>query len=653
MGDLRKILVGVVIVATVAGCTSSAPTSSTVTSVTAGDTIDTDASLPVPPPPLAAPPPPMVLQGTPHEQAVQLADGFERDDELRAAVLLAAFGAAGLAVVDETEHSLTTPAETVGVSWVFVYNSSTAPSPTARISLAEVARIFAADGIMPALDVAAVGGDLVNGLRAALAGDASRPGPPMIALLVQEEARRARGVDLADPAVTADQISVSIPTATLLVSAGVLAATGRHNVSTAPAPAGFASTRVFTEALPPGCATDSDGQWALWLVSKLSAGADLPGFEWEGLFGTVITHLESFYPEGSPPGLAQLKAGFGKLSSIAGFAAAALTALSAIVANLTYSARVTLKPNPLIRTKSSRADGGAGTIVAVVGFDFGKLDPRRLDAVNCLLSALSVLGNNSTVPVSGPAKGVAVTIDGLEGFGDRLITEGSFVLLNTPLTKDTDDAGMVEFSVVGRHQRVDIPETAAPFDRFFSVAIEGQADPTDVETLTKLFLDSFLCAGAALNGKLITACVDPIADIWRQTKWDLGTWQFRLVDWAQDYRVDGEHSGLRFQATKCDGIAGTWDFTVTTASGRYVATGPLTVVVDRDPVPGGPPVQIKSDLLDFRDASIGAAYQESFFFEFFGDGADTTFGAPAGAPAVAIDEDFGGAAFTMQVGNFC
>ena len=100
------------------------------------------------------------------------------------------------------------------------------------------------------------------------------------------------------------------------------------------------------------------------------------------------------------------------------------------------------------------------------------------------------------------------------------------------------------------------------FDRTFTIGVEAQADPTDIDGLTKIFADSFLCAGGGLAGK-VTACVDPIADIWRQTKWDFGAWRFRLTDWSSDFKVDGTVAGLRFQATKCGGFVGTWEFTVT------------------------------------------------------------------------------------------
>lgn len=676
MRVLQKCVVGVLAFATGAACASTSPDAVT-SSSEAATTVAVATSVDEPPPttetlttetltmPLASlpePPAPMALTGTPQEQAVQLADAFEQHDESRAPALLAAFGAAGVAVLDAAERPLTPLPDTVGMTWVFVYTVSTAPNYLARIPLSEVARLFDADGMEPRLDVAAVAAELVGGLRTALAGDSAVPGPTMLALLVQEEARRAGGVDLADPAVTADQISVSVPTAALLVSAGVLVATSRHTLTAHPPVNGVVGSTVRAAGLPPGCATDSDGQWALWLVSKIAAGTDIPGVArtdliggdgWDGIFGSVIKHLESFYPGGIPPGLKQLKDGFGKVSSVAGFAAATLTALSAFVAALTYGAQVSLKEGePLIRTKKSGADGAPGTIVVSVGFDYGKLDQRTLDAVNCLLSVLVVLGNNSTMPTSGPAKGVSVTIEGMEGFGHGLVTEGSYVLLNMPLTKDTDDAGVAEFSVIGRRQRVDIPETAPPVDRWFSVAVEAQPDPTDAEGLTKVFLDSFLCAGGALSGK-VTACVDPIADIVRQTKWDLGTWRFRLVDWVQDYKVDAVMAGLHFQATKCAGIAGTWEFTVNTTVGNYQPTTTLIVQVDRDPVPGGAPVAVVSAPLRFYDPVVRVGYEENFSFDFYGDGADSQLGATPGAPAVGIDEVFGGGVYTLVAGNFC
>ena len=525
--------------AEVASITSASPAPSSQVTTTS-DVGTTSPSV------LPDPPPAMALVGTPQEQSIQLADAFERGDETRSSALIAAFDAAGIAVIDSQERSLISSAVTVGIPWLFIYAVSTAPNHNARLSLSELAKFFAADGIEPRLNTELVAADLVNGLRAALAEDSSVPGPARVALLVQEEARRAGGVDLADPSVTADQVKVSIQTAALLLSAGVLVATSSQTRAAPPTDSTVSGlVGMMASGLPPGCATDAASQWALWLVSKILTGAEIPGMTFgnplqggfQGVFGELIMHLHDFYPKGVPPSVTKLQDQLKRVATGAGFAAAAMTALSAFVAALTYGADVSLKDGePLVRTKSSGGDGRPGTIVVKVGFDYGQLDTKTVNAINCLLAVLVVAGNNSTVPPPGPAKGVSVTIAGEEGFGQGLITEGSFVVLNMPLTKDTDDAGVAEFSVGGRRQRVDIPKSVPPVDRVFSVSVEAQPDPTDLDSLSKTFLDSFLCGGAIISQKPL-ACVDAIADIVRQTKWDLGTWRFRLTDWMQDYKV--------------------------------------------------------------------------------------------------------------------
>ncbi len=90
-----------------------------------------------------------------------------------------------------------------------------------------------------------------------------------------------------------------------------------------------------------------------------------------------------------------------------------------------------------------------------------------------------------------------------------------------------------------------------------------------------------------------------------------------------------------------------------TTAGNYQPLSTLKVVVDRDPVPGGTPVRVVSDLLRFYDSAAKVGYEESFSFDFYGDGADSPSGAPPGAPAVGIDEVLGGGVFPIMVGNFC
>lgn len=126
-----------------------------------------------------------------------------------------------------------------------------------------------------------------------------------------------------------------------------------------------------------------------------------------------------------------------------------------------------------------------------------------------------------------------------------------------------------------------------------------------------------------------------------------------LVGGVRGFKFDALSFGLRFQATKCGGIAGTWEFTINTTDGNYQPTSTLIVVVDSDPVPGGPPVQVISGPLRFYDPVVRAGYEENFVFNFYGDGADSPSEAARGAPAIGIDEVLGGGVYPIVAGNFC
>ena len=494
----------------------------------AGTTTTTSPGVPAEPVEVPAQPAPLA------RDAATVADGFESEDpDQRAAALLAAYEMAGIPVVDD---------DTIGIPWPFVWATATAPSAGTRMSLAQVATLFAADG-NGALDTNAVAAGLVGGLRDALATDTSVAGPGAIALLVKEESLRTKEIDLADPATTADQVYVSMPAASVLVSAGLLA-----TMADAQGAGRSEGSAASTRQAPPGvCADDSVGQWSLWVISKFAAGVELGGITpWNGPFLALIDHLRTNYPKGSTPvNLGALEEGLGKVAGVAGFAAAALTALSLVVAMMTHTADFAMDA-PLVRTKSSRENGETKELAVTVKYDYGSFDAERTRALNCVLTLLGVLGNNTTLPPPGPLAEVAVAIQGGAGFADRLITKGSYVLFaNTQLQTDTDAKGVARFSVMGRMQPRDVPDGAPAVEKKASVYLEAAADPVNGETIAKTFLDSFLCASPAAAGGGKLGCVDPIVDIAKQFHWDLGEFEFAVTDWGADgFLLDMQAFGL-------------------------------------------------------------------------------------------------------------
>ena len=545
------------------GCGNTPTPTASPTAQSSPATQPSPTTLPSPPisANLPAAPKLLALPESADEQVKALVGAFAVQNADRPAAVLAAFARAGIPVVNTDGRSMTTAADdVVGIPWSLAWMTGTMPNAGARIPLSEVAALLTANWEGKGPDTATVANDLVTGLRAALADDPAGSHAAFVARLVQAEALAAREVDLASPDATADQIVVTPQTAALLVAAGLRAAVrtwqrkptaaagavvlARYAVATEP----DAGSRTAADIPPPdtatGCTPDGAGQWALWLGSKIAAGVPLVDVaEWDGIFVRLLKHVvEDLEALEYSSALDNLKSA----STIAGYLTAALSALSLVLAFLTYTAEAHLvKGEPLERTKSSRDHGKPDHIEVRVFYDYKDAPPELVEAMNCVLMLLVAVGNNTTVPAP-TAGGVEITVTGAKGFADRLITKGSYVLFGpeTYLPKQTADGnGMVRVPVQGRVQKREIPKEARPKERKFSVLVEASADPVDGNTIGKAFLDDLVCVGGLLGvGSVLqkkAGCVDAIADIVRQFAWDLGEFSFDLRDWESDLHFGG------------------------------------------------------------------------------------------------------------------
>lgn len=530
---------------------------------------------------LPAPPAPMPPGADERATVTAIVDAFEHRGDGRAAALLAASALARVTVVDPT-GAVVVGDGAVGVPWETVYLAATVAEEHVRVNLVDVARLLD-DGDEPSYDAQVVAADLLAGLQRAYANPAAN-GPRIAALIAAEETLRYNGADLTAPTTTPESVYVSVPTATMIVSAGVLDGLRQG----APPPAGLQNPDGFRRfdvapAAPPDQAPESPGgpcelgntaQWALWIASKVAGGADLGGVgSWDGLLTRVLERWR----------------GVESATAIAGRAAkasAALTLLSTVVAALTYSANVQLEGGePLVRTKSASSDGAVDTIAVTVTYDYGAFGPDLQHAIDCLLVALGAIGNNATLPSSGPiGAGVRVTASGQEGFGHGLDTAGQFVALHMPLSTETDASGTARFTVTGLHQHDQIPDDALPFERTFSVALSAQVDPTDASSILKMFFDSILCVGA--TNPTAAGCVDPFNDLIRQFNWDLGAWAFTLRDWSRGWAIHfdetlppGADGFSRWDAVNCGTPYDDWHLTLTMET-----TGLVSYDVYRDVV---------------------------------------------------------------------
>jgi hypothetical protein len=114
---------------------------------------------------------------------------------------------------------------------------------------------------------------------------------------------------------------------------------------------------------------------------------------------------------------------------------------------------------------------------------------------------------------------------------------------------DTDQEGFAKFKVLGAHQKRDIPETAPPVDKLFSVIIKAQPEEAGFGTMANIFYDGL--TGLANASGFLSALID----ILKTFSYNMGEREFVVTDWGQGYRVDINFPGAySLTGTICPGL---------------------------------------------------------------------------------------------------
>lgn len=552
-------------------------------------------------------PPPLAPAGTLAEQASAIVDVLTDASAPRDPAVLAAFAGAHLPVVLADGSSLTTADDPVGYPWSIVSSATTLSSPRTTVSLANLVSMFALVDPSRPLDTAAVAEELVVGLRAALT--APEPGgPTFLALLVAEEARRNRGVELADPTVHADQLFVESTVAMLITASAFRAVyevlidrqlagepfdgeSSHDTATTSPATTAAGPSRVTHRPTPnspfednPGC-DDGQGGWLLWVSSKIATGANIFGAEWKGIY---LTLSEFAYSRGRIiyEGVEAIK-DIGKATAVGG----ALINVAILQAQLSHRyGEATLNGSgPLIRTKTT-SDGQSRTITLQIAYGNG--DPKAVLARNCLLAGLVVAGNNAQLAL-GTASGVEVDTTGELGFTKNLVTAGTLVLFGPDTfhpTQTASEDGRITIPVQGRRQPYDKSHVDKTVDKQFSLFFEASLDPVTASTIGRLLADSVLCLGTVSVGDVVDAvaeCQNAVIDIIKQFHWDLGEFFFPLTDWDDaGWSANGVVFPYTISGIKCGGVGGTWDIYMESATESFSFAGSMLGEIDPETLTG-------------------------------------------------------------------
>lgn len=536
------------------------------------DTSSSDEDRPALVAPQPAPVAPATLTGAdPAARAASAVIAFA-DRSTRSAALVAAIAASGVPVLGVDGAPIPgTGTDSIGMPWMHVSTVAVA-NTTFSLPLSDVVQLWDQGLEQPRPAIGDLAQHTLDGLRAALTDP--RPEVQFFAQLIAATSRRLGAGDLADPAVTPDLVLLDAPTIEVYVArvwrslALQLAANGDLVDDEAPAASGWAPVAPAAPGID--CSSDGMDGWGLWILSKLTGGVDLSALGL-GTFDGIL--LETMNRAHSAKEVSEVVVkGSKKLMKFANYFASSMTAINLVYELMSFSATATMSPSPLVRNKKrSEGDGGKAIITVVVSMS-PPADSDFIQAVNCLAALASGIGNNSTLPPPGPVAGVNVQIRGEKGFSTSLVEAGTKVLFGpTEVNLDpvSDGNGQVTIPVQGRRQSKDHPDSATATNDTFSISVAAHPEQSGASSAGKAFLDSLLCVAVPGLG-----CADAVADVVKSFHWDLGTFEFPLVDWAESsYRIVGGLQDWQVDQVVCDIMA---PFTLSSDVGVMELTGGLS-----------------------------------------------------------------------------
>jgi hypothetical protein len=539
-----------------------------------------------PPPKLRAPPKPAsVAEGTPEERAVKFADlvdpgssSFSSSSALLGYIVrgnrlsgwLGLYDALGVPVLGQDGVALgSTKDDPIGPRYWQVWYACGLDLPKRGISLSDAGRLFVVG--LPEVDSSAFGEVLLDDLRLAL--QSSDPRVRLMGKFVRERVLRGSSrVDLADPSVTPQAAVIDLPTVQLLgwiAARGAMfqAASASREASTAK-PKAFAAyylaavylplaqnTSTQLTELPPTAAearrpgehrpcsemlgSEDTTRWANWILQKAGEGQHLPGMQ-KALPG--LSQLYFTFKEMSPA----LVDRFGKITN-------GLNELTTVLTFAMQMLALEIGPrqirDPLVRTHGTYYPGEDGIIELELYYNPGKIPVKIPDGDDfraCSGSfALNALGISFAFPV-GPVAGAEIKVDRGEGIPD-------LVMFNTEGTNSmrawTDSDGVARYKIFGAPQKRDVPHTAKPIEKQFSIIVRAQPEALTGTSLLSTFFDSLDVAAARNPVGLVSVAVD----ILKAFTYDLGEYVFNVTDWKQPgYKVSD--AGTREGFMVCPGV---------------------------------------------------------------------------------------------------
>ena len=500
------------------------------------------------PPELPAPPrPASVKKGTPEEQAIYFADLLKSADT-RLAGWLGLYDALGIPVLGQNGTSLgSTGDDPIGPRYWQLWYASGLDKNGRGIPLRDAGRLIAAGS--PELDGRTFGPALLNDLRFAI--KSSDPQVRLMGMFVRERIKRwPSHLDIADASVTPEKAIVDLPTLQMIVwivtRAAIFqaASSSRKTSGAIHTPPVFAMAMFQTstggpDARPPcsEIAGDADSTyWTNWLINKtLGGGVQLPGMS--KAFTSLIEKWQKVGEVST------------KLIDRTASTITKLNAASALLSFLLQLAAVEIEPRqtpaPMIRTHDTYR-GKDGTIELQLYSAPDKI-PNGNELKACLGSFVAnAMGISFSMPAEGAISGAEMTVEGGKGFPDLVLfnSEGT-----NSMRRWTGKDGVAEYKLFGAPQKRNIPDTAKPVNKEFSVYVKAQPEEAGLNSMLNIFFGglTFGTAPSAAGG------FGSAIDIAKGFQYDMGEYVFNLTDWTtQGYSASGKAGDTVFSGDICD-----------------------------------------------------------------------------------------------------
>jgi hypothetical protein len=482
---------------------------------------------PKPLPTLPQPPVPLITTQTdPEQQAGELADAIASapDNNSRLAAWLGVYQAVGLPVINENGSSVTNSGDDpLGPPYWLVWYFSVMDIPGRGISLADASHVLTAkpDGSFDSKS----GQILLNDLRQLI--NSNNQQEQLLGYFIREQILRSSSkVDLMDPAANSDEMGIDVATGNLLQ--WVLARNMLYTIARSQSSTNNNISPVVYE-LPSNYLSAGGGAKCSelmgsetsttvikWMLNKLNGGLEIPLV---GSFkGTVNLALEQL---GASADLVK------QVGEVKEYIKTAMSVYSfAAQMNSMVVEPKSMNSGGLVRS-SNIYDGETDTIQWHLFYDRSKL-PDGDDLTVCMINYITSTYGDFTIPTAEDIKGAEISL--LPGQNMPSIVkfnETEYTMSGGKFSITTGEEGIAELHVIGVGQKKNLPSTAKPVNKTYSIYVSAQPEGITAKSI----YDQFMSSLAFWKDPGAVKLIEPVLGLLKTFHYDLGEYQLPLTDW--------------------------------------------------------------------------------------------------------------------------